>query len=197
MRYDVCRFMKAVLKATAVIFAVLIVVFTMINVHELGHTLVARCCGDVSAYYRLFELRPNGSWCIGCNSYHAAGLPFGCRLLVPLGGLLATQFVALLLFYPAAKFSRFRWLWQLALGVFLLDAVVQVFHALIVPVQGMQAESGTDLADVVWLLAGRYSIEPLMLKWLLVGVLVIYFAMIFIGLRALGRKRPGQLLNLP
>ncbi len=176
--------MKAVLKASTAIFAVLIVVFTMINVHELGHTLVARYCGDASAYYRLFELRPNGSWCIGCNSYQAAGLPFGCRLLVPLGGLLATQFVALLLFYPAAKLTRFRWFWRLALGVFLLDAAVQVFHALIVPVQGMQVESGTDLADVVWLLAGWYSIEPLILKWLLVGILLIYYTMIFIGLRA-------------
>jgi len=160
--------MEIARKLSGAILAVLVSVFLMINLHELGHTALSWLLGDNSAYYRLVEFGPHGFRCIGCNHYDALGLSYWSRVLVPLGGLLATQLVFWVSLYLIARHSRLRgayaWVW---LGVFLLDAAVQVVHALPVNITAIQAETGVDLADVGWLICSRFGVSATVFKLLL------------------------------
>jgi hypothetical protein len=71
---------------------VFLVVFTVI--HELGHTILARLLGDPNSVFYLVKIEADSA-CLGCNIYDQGKLSWGANLFVSLGGLLATQFVAL------------------------------------------------------------------------------------------------------
>jgi len=160
--------MEMAQKALGALLVLLLSVFLMINLHELGHTALSWVLGGHSAYYRLVEFGPRGLRCIGCNHYDAAGLGYWSRVLVPLGGVLTTQLVFWVSLYLLARYRRLRgayaWVW---LGVFLLDAAVQVVHVLPVNIAAVHAETGVDLADVGWLICSRYGISAAVFKLLL------------------------------
>src|SRR5437868_3645134 len=62
----------------------------MVNVHEIGHTLVARLLGDASAHYVLYESGGHSS-CLGCNLYDSSKLSDNANAIVNFGGVLSTQ----------------------------------------------------------------------------------------------------------
>jgi len=157
------------------LLVLLLSVFLMINLHELGHTAMSWVLGGHSAYYRLVEFGPHGLRCIGCNHYDVTGLGYWSRVLVPLGGVLATQLVFWVSLYLLARYRRLRrayaWVW---LGMFLLDAAVQTLQALLANIAAIRAETGVDLADVGWLICSRYGISVLVFKPALLFLTVIY-----------------------
>lgn len=160
--------MEIAQKTLGTLLVLLLSVFLMINLHELGHTAMSWVLGGHSAYYRLVEFGPDGLRCIGCNHYDVTGLGYWSRVLVPLGGVLATQLIFWVSLYLLARYRRLRgayaWVW---LGVFLLDAAVQVVQALPANIAAIHAETGVDMADVGWLICSRYGVSAAVFKLLL------------------------------
>ncbi len=65
--------------------------FLMINMHEIGHTALAKLSGDRSAGYYFYRRDPR---CIGCNFYDHTKLSRVQNVLVPLGGVVFSQSLA-------------------------------------------------------------------------------------------------------
>ena len=68
----------------------LVFLFVMVNVHEIGHTTVARLLGDDSAHYVLYQVQGQ-SGCLGCNLYDSSRLGDLANVFVNLGGVIFTQ----------------------------------------------------------------------------------------------------------
>lgn len=79
---------------TPLLIPVFLVGFTVVD--ELGHTLLARAAGDTQAVFYLWRVDENGA-CLGCTNTDHTKLTTTENLVVVLGGLLATQPVAVLL----------------------------------------------------------------------------------------------------
>lgn len=67
----------------------------VITNHEVGHTFIARISGDRSASFKLRGSLPSGGTCFGCSFYDHTVLSRFENTLVPAGGFLFSQGLAL------------------------------------------------------------------------------------------------------
>ena len=130
-----------------------VVVFVMVNVHELGHTIVARLAGDPTASYHLYQRFPDGGFCIGCNVYDASRLTGTAAALMALGGVFATQAVVLVSLLTHRRLPVRARTYVAVVGVvFFLDLVVQLVQGGLRDVT--DPPSGVDVADFVAVAGG-------------------------------------------
>lgn len=152
----------------------------LIFIHELGHTLLARLLGDPNAVFYLYRAEEH-SRCLGCTLYDISKLSWGSHLIVSIGGLFATQTIALL----TLVFLRFRQFEsRLPQTIFSMIAVTFVFFD--VPLQMIQSltsdlerstwPTGMDLVDLMLLLQQRLHFNPLLLKGAFLSVSLVYLA---------------------
>lgn len=173
--------------------------FLMLNVHEVGHTVVARLFGDGGAVYYLYGPQPGGGYCVGCNFYDPKVLSLTGNLVVTLGGLIFTQLLVLMLLFGRSS-GRYWFsgrLVHILIGVCILDLVFQVFGGLSRNVMYQSALSGTDMADFIYLSVNGIGMGQGTVKLAILVVAMVYLTWI---VRALVAKRhrdqgavvPGQ-----
>ncbi|RME06930.1 MAG: hypothetical protein D6803_05265 [Anaerolineae bacterium] len=153
-------------------------------VHEGGHTLVARLLGDAQATFYLIRFSATGNIrCIGCNITDYALFSPWESVLVSLGGLLATQAMALaglgLLLWACPTGAGRRALAALAGGYVMLDVPVQVVQALRYPLEGQIWPTNVDLLDVLLRLQAFTGWSESALKALLLGAGALYLLAFF------------------
>jgi len=153
-------------------------VVVMVNIHEIGHTLLARALGDTTASYHLFERYPDGGYCIGCNRYNPSVLtPLGVAL-VAVGGVVATQIIAVsaIVGRGMPKSVMSRRLLSIVAGVFFLDLVWQVIQGLAADITTQTTLTGVDLADFVFVVSRETALSPRAAMALIVAASVVYSA---------------------
>ncbi len=154
----------------------LIAVVVMVNVHEIGHTLTAWALGDATASYRLFERYPDGAYCIGCNFYNPSALTPLRVALVSLGGVAATQAIALSAIVGrgvSKSVAGRRWM-SIVAGVFFFDLVWQAIQGLAADVSAQTALTGVDLADFVFIVSRETTLTSGVTTALIVAALFVY-----------------------
>jgi len=151
--------------------------FVMVNVHEIGHTILARLSGDSHATYALYRLNSNGDLsCIGCNVYDETALSWAGNVMVALGGVLFSQALAMLVLGLGGR-RKFHWCWrfcQILVAVCALDAVFQVLQGILAHVSTQTNLTRVDLADFVWLVSGRTGVSAGVIKMALGIILIAY-----------------------
>jgi hypothetical protein len=185
------------MKLVRVVLFGLLFLFVMVNVHETGHTLLARLFGDSSAHYVLYQADGTGT-CMGCNLYDSSRMGALANVVVNLGGVIFTQLLcwgAILLLASGAPAILERWMLLTVIGVsWLGDAILQL-------VQGVQANipqqlprgpesTYTDYAAVVWFIRDQTGAAASDLKTALVLATIGYSALLLLATRwALRRRR--------
>ncbi|RMG87142.1 MAG: hypothetical protein D6712_06160 [Chloroflexi bacterium] len=154
-----------------------IAVFIMLNVHEIGHTVFAKILGDENAYYMLIRWQPDGNLaCIGCNHYDADELSYWGNFLTVWGGVIFTQLLAVgLLLYK--RWRRELWGWhffRVLVVVCVFDVFVQVFQGIIANVGQQTMLTNVDVADAIWLLTNNFHISPVFIKIMMLVVIGVY-----------------------
>ena len=169
----------------------------MVNVHEIGHTAVARILGDDSAHYVLYQAHRQGG-CLGCNLYDSSRLNDIANVIVNLGGVAFTQLLswtAVLLLAGGERAMLKRWMLLSVVGItWAGDLILQLS-------QGLQANipetlprgpesTYTDYQAVLWFVRDQTGAAVSDLKAVLVIATVGYSALAFIATRwALDRSR--------
>jgi hypothetical protein len=171
---------------------VLLIVFTI--VHELGHTILARLLGDPNSTFYLVKVVADHT-CFGYNIYDPTKLSWAANLLVSLGGLLATQLVALiallLLRLPHKNRLSVHVLSIIAFGFTLLDIPVQVIQGLLYNLNHHIWPTNVDLMDFMLLLQEKTGTSQILLKGLLLAATAIYlvgFVWLYRKNKAVGEK---------
>ena len=154
---------------------VFLVAFTI--VHELGHTILARLLGDPNSVFYLVRIEAD-SGCLGCNIYDQSKLSWSDNLVVSLGGLFATQLVAILCLY-LLRLRHSQLFWQrlfsaIALSFAFLDVPVQVIQGLLYNLNHHTWPTKVDLMDFMLLLQARIGVSQLLLKGFLLIVAALY-----------------------
>jgi hypothetical protein len=169
--------MRKVLLAILIVVLIPVFLVTFTAIHELGHTVLARLLGDPNSVFYLAKFEEQGM-CLGCNIYDASKLSWGGNVIVSLGGLLATQLVALtaVFFLSFRNNSRLlqRILSIIALGFAFLDVPVQAIQGLLYDLNDQVWPTNVDLIDVMLLLQVKGETSQLLLKGLLFALAVIY-----------------------
>jgi len=164
---------------------VVVSLFVMINVHEIGHTVFARLFGDSSAFYALYRLRPDGSVaCIGCNVYDETKISFFGNVVVTLGGVVFSQGLAVVsLWYKrkAKKSEKGRRFCSVLTAVCVFDAVLQVAQGITANTVQQSAFTRVDIADFVWLVANQAQVSHVVVKGIVLAILLVYLWW-FVGL---------------
>jgi hypothetical protein len=160
--------MKQAWLSLLIILLIPVLLFTLIIIHELGHTAAARLLGDPNAVFYLVH-RDEQSSCIGCTFYDISKLSWGANLIVSLAGLLAGQLVAViaLVLLPLRRAGN-PWLRPFlsitALSFALSDVPWQVLQALSANLGRSRWPTSADLVDFLLLLKMRFDLNPLLLK---------------------------------
>lgn len=168
------------------LLVILIVLFipvflvAFVSIHELGHVSLARLMGDPEAVYYLVRIE-QGSRSFGQTLYDESKLSWTGHLLTTLGGLLATQSVALVALLLLRLSHHPRWLGNaigaIALAFLLLDLPFQVYQALAYDRPQRAWPTGVDLMDVMLLLQMQFPLGLDLLKALLLAAAVLYLAL--------------------
>jgi hypothetical protein len=183
--------MRKVAYVAAMFLLAVIALAVALNVHELGHTAVARLAGDSNAMYFLFQHDPGGSTCIGCNIYDEGRLSYLGNIAVTIAGVAVTQSIVLVLIIFGSRkqlSSHKRQIVLLIAFTFLLDAPLQVFQAAHANIASQQHLTRVDLADTIFLIAQRTPLSPTMFKALLVIGMILYFLALY-WLYAQGQRK--------
>jgi hypothetical protein len=187
--------MRNVLLAILIILLIPVYLIAYISIHEIGHTTMARFLGDPNAVYYLIKM-DKYSQAIGLTDYDISKLSWGANLITTVGGVMATQLVALtaLLLLRLRQFSHRvlgRWLGIVAF-TFAFDPPFQMIQAL--AYKGLERwPSGVDFMDVVLLLQMKFEVSSLVLNGLLLLLTVLYIAgLVWIYERAKIRRRLWQ-----
>jgi hypothetical protein len=161
------------------LYAVLIPAFLMAFAvtHELGHTLLARLLGDPNAVFYLARFEAH-STCLGCTDYDVTRLSRGANMIVSLGGLLATQLIALIALF-LLRLRRIHPILRrafvfVALGFAFLDVPVQAVQGLLYDLNQQIFPTGVDLTDFMLLVQGTTGAGQLLLKGVLFLVAGLY-----------------------
>lgn len=172
---------KAILLVALMLLPITALVIAL-NLHELGHTIVARLSGDQTAVYFLYHREANGGLCIGCNIYNEQRLTYAGNLAVTVAGVLTTQAIAVccVLFSrrqtPKSTAKRIS---LLITAAFLIDAPWQVFAAITANVSTQHHLTRIDLADTIYLVMSRIPLSSVALKAMLIGCLGLYATFLF------------------
>ena len=163
----------------------------MINVHEIGHTLLARALGDGDAVYYLYKQFDADKACFGCNIYDARKLSELGNLLVSLGGVLASQLVVFALVWVwrrRAWVREPRYLIVTAIILFASDVPFQVFRGIQADIASQAGLVRVDLADFLYLLHRMFAIPLDVGKIGLLVVAVLYCLLVFRSVRRQWRR---------
>lgn len=171
--------MKKALTIFLIILSIPVFLVFFVVVHEVGHTILARLLGDPDSIFYLAKIDEN-NFCLGCNIYDPLKLSWGGNLIVSLGGLLATQAVALftlllLRLRRGNDLSR-SLLSTFALAFAFLDVPLQVLQGLVYNLNSNTWPTNVDLMDFMLLVQGRIEGSQLLLKGILLTVAVIYLS---------------------
>jgi hypothetical protein len=184
--------MRKVLVILLVILLVPVFLVTFTVVHELGHTILARILGDPESVFYLARFEAH-STCLGCNIYDPSRLSWAGNLVVSLGGLLATQLVALIALFllrqPIEKRLYRQFLGTIAFGFAFLDVTVQVLQGLLYNLSHETFPTNVDLVDFMLLVQEKTGASQLLLKGLLLAVTILYLSWFIWFSR---QKRVGQ-----
>jgi hypothetical protein len=143
--------------------------------HELGHIAAARLTGDSGATVRPVQQEPVGWFQLGAAHYDGTMLSAVGRVVVPLGGLLLTQCVALALLGGSTRWpQRARTYAAVVIGALFLDVLTQGAWAIVTDVPRSPQLSGIDLADVMSTVRGRTGVSVAGMKAGLFLLLVGY-----------------------
>ncbi len=146
-------------------------------VHELGHSILARLLGDPNSVFYLVRIQAH-SGCFGCNIYDQSKLSWSGNLIVSLGGLFATQLVAIFCLF-LLRLRHIQSFWQrlfstIALGFACLDVPVQVIQGLLYNLDHHKWPTEVDLMDFMLLLQMRIGAGQLLLKGFVFIVAALY-----------------------
>ena len=139
--------------------------FIVINIHEIGHTFVARYLGDAHAYYKLVEFSDGRVTAVGKNVYNLYIFDDLQIILISLAGVLASQLLAVFLMI-AIKIKKIKntifTKYLIFAGGF--DLVFQELQGMFTPLQhrGLMCPRGVcgnDFADVFWLIAQKLKLN--------------------------------------
>ena len=143
-------------------FAFLIV----INIHEIGHTLVAKYLGDTHAYYKLIEFNNGHLTAIGKNVYALYIFNDLQIIFISLAGVLASQVFAIFLIFIATKIKKIK---DTIFAKYLIfasgfDLAFQELQGIFAPLQHRnlmcpRGVCGNDFADVFWLIAQKLNLN--------------------------------------
>jgi hypothetical protein len=161
--------------------------FTVI--HETGHTLLARLLGDPASTFYLVRIDPDGTgMCLGCNITDHTRLSRAGNLAVSVGGLLATQAVAIaalgLLRLARGRAFRYGLLSAVAVGFAFLDVPVQVIQSLVYDWSRQTWPTNVDLVDTMLLITSPDGPSQLLLKALLALLAAGYLAAVWRAYRS-------------
>jgi hypothetical protein len=158
-----------------VLFPFYSVVF--ISVHELGHVAVMRLLGDDDAWFYLVKVDENGR-CLGCTTSGPEHVSWAEDVAIRLGGLIATQAVALTALILLSLHPRRRWLVItlsiIALTFSFFDILAQVPQGLYYNLDQATFSTGVDLVDFMLLIQMKVAASQALLKGLLLGAAVLY-----------------------
>ena len=162
--------MRKVLTVVLIVLLIPVFLIAFTVIHELGHTILARLLGDPGSVFYLAKIEKH-STCLGCNIYDPAKLSWGANLIVSLGGLLATQLVALTaLFLLRLRKNNplsLRILSFVALGFAFLDVPVQAIQGLLYNLNRHSWPTNVDLMDFMLLVQAKIGASQLLLKGIL------------------------------
>lgn len=171
--------MRKVLNVILIILLIPVFLVTFTVIHELGHTILARLLGDPNSVFYLAKIEENSA-CLGCNIYDPDKLSWGGNLVVSLGGLLATQLVALsALFIVQSRPTNRLWhriLSTIAVGFAFLDVPVQVIQGLLYDLDRHSWPTNVDLMDFMLLLQAMLGVSQGLFKGLLATTAIIYLS---------------------
>ena len=178
----IAAFLRVVLFSLAILFL-------MVNVHEVGHTVFARLLGDGSAHYVLYQ-QQGSSTCMGCNLYNSSQLGNVANVVVNLGGVIFTQLLCwtavLLLAHGTRNIPR----WMLLVVIVITwsgDVILQLVQGLLANVpqelpRGPE-RTYTDYLAVVWFTRNETGADASELKvGLLIGT-IAYSALLLLATR--------------
>lgn len=162
-----------------ILFVVLFPFYSMafISIHELGHVAVLRSFGDQEAWFYLVKVDQDGR-CLGCTTSSEVEMPWTGQVLLSLGGLLATQGVALAALLLLSLRPRRRWMVTtlsiLALTFAFFDILAQVPQGLYYNIDRMTYQASVDLVDFMLLLQMKIDAGQSLLKGSILGASVLY-----------------------
>lgn len=173
--------MRKIVYYSGMVLLALITLAIALNIHEIGHTIVAQLAGDHNATYFLYHHDPGKGTCIGCNIYDETSLSYFGNIAVTIGGVAVTQLIVLALVTWGSR-QKFRTLKRrialLVAAIFAVDAPLQVLQALLANIAAQQSLTRVDLADTLYLLMQRISAPATTLKVVLIFVLAVYAALL-------------------
>jgi hypothetical protein len=162
-----------------------------ISIHELGHVAVMRLFGDNEAWFYLVKVDEN-SRCLGCTTSSELELPWAGNVVRSLGGLLATQAVALTALLFLSIRPRRSWvvtaLSVIALTFAFFDILAQVPQGLYYDLDTMTYKTSVDLLDFMLLLQMKFDLGQSLLKGALLGMAVLYLSGIVLFYRRSRRE---------
>lgn len=154
-----------------------------ITIHELGHVAVMRLLGDDEAWFYLVKVDEN-SQCLGCTTDSQIEYSWGGKVFVSLGGLIATQTIAISALLLLSLRPKKRWvvtfLSVIALTFSVFDILAQVPQGLYHNLDEKAFRSSVDLVDVMLLIQMKVDASQYLLKGLLLtGALLYLFAFLW------------------
>lgn len=150
----------------------------MINIHEIGHVLIARISGDPTASYRLYFNGPNRS-CIGCAFINYNTLTANDLIVVNAAGVVTTQLLAVLAAATLRYRSDLNKILERSLialtGVCLLDAGYQAFQGFQTTIPPNRFPTDVDAADFAFLVGAKTNLDS---RTVTIGLAVLTLAWI-------------------
>jgi hypothetical protein len=179
-------------RRTLIALTVLLSVFALVNIHEIGHVVIARLMGASDAAYYLYTRGDDGSTIIGYTFYGSGSLLPQALVVIKVGGLMFTQATAILLLTVRGVWLTDwfkRRLTAVAAIVFIFDFPWQVWQGVGADVQNQAGIRGVDLADFIYLINSEFDVNIALLKAGLLISLLLYLPLI-VWLYRLGNKQP-------
>jgi hypothetical protein len=164
------------LQAILMTLLVLMSVFALINIHEIGHVVFGRLLGATDARYYLYYEHEGGR-AIGYYTYDSSNLSRMAQSVVTTGGLVFTQLTAVWILILRGAWLRHwfsRRLATVAAAVFTLDFPWQVAQAIRADVMNQTAVRGVDLADFTFLVSSEVGINVTLIQGALLLLLLLY-----------------------
>ena len=148
-----------------------------ISIHELGHVAVMRLLGDEDAWFYLVKVDQDGR-CLGCTTSGPQEVSWAGDVVIRLGGLLATQTVALTALLLLSLRPRSKWIVRtlsvVALTFAFFDILAQVPQGLYYNLDKMKFETGVDLVDLMLLIQMKIDASQTLLKGVILGAAILY-----------------------
>jgi hypothetical protein len=148
-----------------------------ISIHELGHVAVMRLLGDGDAWFYLIRVDGNER-CLGCTTSGPEEVSWGGDVAIRLGGLIATQTVAITALLLLSLCPRRKWMVTalsiVALTFAFFDILAQVPQGLYYNLDNMTADTGVDLAGLMLLIQMKIDAGQVLLKGILLAAAILY-----------------------